>query len=368
MRAEMLPIRRHFATLDGLRGVAALVVVTLHALDSFDLSSLTPHAGLAVDFFFCLSGFVIGYAYEQRLLNTMSFLEFATARVIRLYPLILVGTLLGFAVFVAKSVTSHQSPLTPNSLIALACEFLMVPSPIPIGQGWTGITPFDPPAWSLFFEFLANFIYAAFVRRLSKSVLAALLIFGAIIVLAQSYSIGGVGGGDHWNDLFGGVSRVFFPFFCGVFLFRRWTSHPSVERAKLAPVIAILLLGVLLYPVPRAANWLYESLAVLVAFPVIISAGARDTPGTLATSFYLFLGRLSYPLYILHYPLIRVFSNYARAHALHGFQFWLLFVVEIVCAIGFSIVMMKFFDEPFRSWLSWKWRSWRQMGATEETA
>jgi peptidoglycan/LPS O-acetylase OafA/YrhL len=151
-----LAAREHFATLDGLRGVAALAVVALHALDPFELSSLMPNAGLAVDFFFCLSGFVIAYAYEQRLLSTMSFLGFAAARIIRLYPLILLGTLLGFLVFVAASGTwLHQSAFTPNSVIALICEMFMVPSPIAIGfPGYPGQPPFDTPAWSLFLSFL----------------------------------------------------------------------------------------------------------------------------------------------------------------------------------------------------------------------
>ena len=239
----------------------------------------------------------------------MSFLEFAAVRVIRLYPLILVGTLLGFAVFVAGSVTSqHQSPFTSNSVIALICEIFLVPIPVTVGQGYAGYMPFDIPAWSLFFELIANFIYAAFVRSLTDNVLVGSLVFGAMILLAQSYVPGGVSETFFW----GGFARVFFPFLCGVLIFRRWDARPRIGRAKLAPVMAIALLVAFLCPVPLSANWLYESLMVLVVFPIIIIAGARDAPGPRATSFYLFLGRLSYPLYILHYPLIRVFSRFPK--------------------------------------------------------
>ena len=161
--------RQHFATLDGLRGIAAIVVVTRHVLHPFDIT-LSPHSALAVDFFFCLSGFVIGYAYENRLLlGAMSFGQFVVARIIRLYPLILGGLLLGAVVYVVRATAlHHQSPFTPNFLIALISEALLVPIPPILGDDWPEITPFDTPAWSLFFEVFANFAYALFVTRLTK--------------------------------------------------------------------------------------------------------------------------------------------------------------------------------------------------------
>lgn len=55
----------HYEILDGLRGVAALLVIFYHVFECFDWSP-APHGYLAVDFFFVLSGFVIGYAYDDR--------------------------------------------------------------------------------------------------------------------------------------------------------------------------------------------------------------------------------------------------------------------------------------------------------------
>jgi peptidoglycan/LPS O-acetylase OafA/YrhL len=290
----------------------------------------------------------------------MSFAEFAAARVIRLYPLILAGLLLGAIVFIAKAVMSHQSPFTPNFLIAVILEAFLVPMPPILREAGPEITPFDPPAWSLFFEFLASFVYAAIVTRLTKPVMTFLLGFGALVVFVQAYVLGGVSGGGAWRDLGEGFGRVFFPFLCGLFLFRRWNARPLVRRATLASLTPLALLAVLLCPVPPSMKWLYESLAVVVVFPLIISAGALDTPGNRAKSFYLFLGRLSYPLYVLHYPLvIRPFSHFARAHDLHGFRFCLLIAAEMLTAIGLSLLVMKFFHEPVRAWLTRRWRSWR---------
>jgi peptidoglycan/LPS O-acetylase OafA/YrhL len=358
-----LAVRQHFATLDGLRGVAAVVIVAHHAFDPFDLSPLIPHSGLAVDLLFCLSGFVLGYAYEARLLSTMSLLDFLVIRFIRLYPLILLGTLLGFAIFTIKSVTSHQSPFAPNYIFILITELFLIPTSATVGHdGWDGITPFDTPAWSLFFQFLANFVYAAFIRRLTNTTLAVSLLIGAVIVLAQSYLVGGVQGGGSWHDLYGGFSRVFFSFFCGVFLFRRWRANPSVGKTNYSPIILVAVAVVLFCPVPSAVNWLFESLAVILIFPIVINAGARDAPGPRSTAFFLFVGRLAYPLYILHYPVLRVFIKFEHANALQGFQLWLVLAVGILTAIGFSLVIMLFFDEPVRAWLSWKWQSWRKGG------
>ena len=352
--------RPHFATLDGLRGVAAITVLASHCINPFDLERLIPHAGQAVDFFFCLSGFVIGYAYEKRLmLRAMSFAAFVATRMIRLYPLILIGLMLGLAVFVAKAIVVSHTPLTLKLLVVVALEAFLIPNPLGLGEGWASLAPLDAPAWSLFFEFAANFAYAAFVTRLTKPVMNFLLICTASIVFVQAYMVGGVHGGNYWDNLWGGFGRVSFPFLCGLYLFRRWNVHPSGRSRKAAALLPIMLLGVLLCPVPPSMTWLYESLAVVAAFPLIVGIGALDVPGPRMTSFYLFLGRLSYPLYILHYPLVHVFSNFARSHALHGAKFWLFIAIEMLGVIGFSLVVMKVLDEPVRAWLTRKWRAWR---------
>jgi peptidoglycan/LPS O-acetylase OafA/YrhL len=356
-----LAVRPRFAILDGLRGIAALVVLAHHAFDPFDLSPLIPHSGLAVDLLFCLSGFVLSYAYEARLMSTMSLWDFVIIRVIRLYPLILLGTLLGFAFFTTKIVMTRL-PFEPIYFVILLCELLLLPTPFPVGlDGWPGIAPFNIPAWSMFFLFIANFVYAAFIRQLTKTVLTVALIIGAVIVVAQSYAMNGVDGS--WSELFGGFSRVFFPFFCGIFLFRRWKANPTVDRANYAPIMVLLLAAAFFCPVPIAFNWLFESLAVLLVFPIIITLGSREPPGARYTAFCLFVGRLAFPLYILHYPILRIFIRFEHVNALHGFKLGLVLTVEMLTAIGFSLVVMLFFDEPVRAWLTQKWRSLRPSDA-----
>ena len=210
----------------------------------------------------------------------------------------------------------------------------------------------------------------------SQRLVAGLLLAVAAGTLALSlvrvvaFAAGGAAGwlivhalAPQWNDplvcfLGGGI--------LGLLLYRLWSTSPLGGLARFAPITPIALFAVLTCPVSPSVNWLYESLVVVVAFPLIVRAAALDAPGPRTTAIYLFLGRLSYPLYILHYPLIRVFSNFARAHDLHGTQFWLLIAAEILCAICFSLVVIKLFDEPVRDWLGRKWRSWRQSAVSDE--
>src|SRR6188508_2958815 len=93
--------KQHFEILDGLRGLAALAVVVFHFMEWVytDASkNFIGHGFLAVDFFFCLSGFVIGYAYDDRIAK-MGVVEFFKSRIIRLHPLVIAGSVLGLLAF-----------------------------------------------------------------------------------------------------------------------------------------------------------------------------------------------------------------------------------------------------------------------------
>ncbi len=91
----------HYAILDGLRGVASLVVVAFHLFEAHAAShadQIINHGYLAVDFFFVLSGFVIGYAYDDRW-GRMTYRDFFKRRLIRLHPMVVMGMLIGAAAF-----------------------------------------------------------------------------------------------------------------------------------------------------------------------------------------------------------------------------------------------------------------------------
>src|SRR6201992_288482 len=101
-----LESKRHYEILDGLRGVAAIAVVIFHCFEVFTFDhrfvQLMNHGYLAVDFFFLLSGFVIAYAYDDRW-GTMSTWDFFQRRLIRLQPMVVMGSLIGAALFYAQA-------------------------------------------------------------------------------------------------------------------------------------------------------------------------------------------------------------------------------------------------------------------------
>lgn len=97
MNNTPLSIKPHYPILDGLRGVAAIIVVTFHLaepLGTSHLDILVNHGYLAVDFFFLLSGFVMGYAYDDRW-GKMTVGSFLKRRVERLQPMVILGMTLG---------------------------------------------------------------------------------------------------------------------------------------------------------------------------------------------------------------------------------------------------------------------------------
>ena len=99
--AAFADTKPHYNILNGYRGVAAITVVCFHLFEAFATSHLDQkinHGYLAVDFFFLLSGFVIGYAYDDRW-KTMTVKSFLKRRLIRLHPMVIMGALIGAILF-----------------------------------------------------------------------------------------------------------------------------------------------------------------------------------------------------------------------------------------------------------------------------
>lgn len=106
----------HYVLLDGLRGVAALLVIWYHVFEGFATSPIDQkfnHGYLAVDFFFILSGFVIGYAYDDRWKTTMTQKEFFKRRLIRLLRWLLWEPFWGLSHFAYKAASNGTVPVFP---------------------------------------------------------------------------------------------------------------------------------------------------------------------------------------------------------------------------------------------------------------
>ncbi|MGI4762402.1 MAG: acyltransferase family protein [Janthinobacterium lividum] len=359
-----LGAKPHYAILDGLRGVAALTVVAFHLFEAHATSHLTQiinHGYLAVDFFFLLSGFVIGYAYDDRW-GRLTLKDFAKARLLRLQPMVVMGMLIGALTFYFQA-----SPLTPGipqvpgwqvvALLFVGFTLLPVPPSLDI-RGWQEMHPLNGPGWSLFYEYVANLLYALGVRKLSNAALGVLVALAgaALVHLVVTSPAGDVVGG--WAlDATGiriGLTRMLFPFFAGLLL-ARTASLRRIPNAFLW--CSLLLLVALAFPRVGGAshlwlNGLYESFAIIVVFPLIVWLGAGGQIARVgAARLCKFFGDISYPLYITHYPLIYIYTAWVSRNrvSLPAGLPWA--ALTFVVAVALAYACLKFYDEPVRRWL-----------------
>ena len=377
-----LESKPRYEILDGLRGVAAMLVVVYHLFETYFHGAPDQpanHGYLAVDFFFVLSGFVIGYAYDDRW-GKMTTWGFVKRRLIRLHPMVIFGTSFGALMFYFGSCGEfpliNDTPWWMVLAVMLWC-FTMIPMPNTMDiRGWGETNPLNGPAWSLQWEYIANILYALVIRRLSKAALAVCVVVFAVLTVIlcldidvtgflvernyASYTV--VGGWSTTPDqLQVGLTRLLYPFFCGLLISR---------MRKLIKVKAgfwwCSLFIVVLFCMPwmglgtegesRWTNGLYEAFCILVCFPLIVAMGAGSSvTGSKSSAINKFLGEISYPIYITHYPLIYMQMSWVDSHkdapiGTHIFISVSIFLLSILVAYG----AYKLYDLPVREWLKKK--------------
>lgn len=359
-----LESKNHYEILDGLRGVASILVVIFHVFETYSgdrFHQFINHGYLAVDFFFVLSGFVVAYAYDDRW-NKMSQWDFYKRRLIRLQPMVIVGTIIGAILFYPQACAAFPliggTPLW-EMLLVMLLGFTMLPLPISMDiRGWQEMHPLNGPAWSLFFEYIANILYAVIVRRFSRTLLA-IFVFLSACFLVQYLVMGPQGdviGG--WaldkTQLHIGFARLLYPFFAGVLLCRMG----KLIRIKNAFGACTLLLLVIFF-IPRIGgtenlwmNGLYESFCIIILFPLIVSIGAGGTmTGKYSTKVCNFMGAISYPLYITHYPLIYLHMAWVVNNKIPMQTGLLGGLVVLIASVAIAYASLKLYDEPVREWL-----------------
>lgn len=357
----------HYEILDGLRGVAAILVVLFHVLEVYshgDFSKqIINHGYLAVDFFFLLSGFVLGYAYDDRW-DVMTLKDFFKRRVVRLQPMIVVGTLIGAALFYFQiSPQLGWGSIGDTPIWKFLLVIVIGVTLFPVGKsldirGWTEMHPLNGAAWSLFFEYIANIVYALVLRRLSKAMLTLLVLIaaGVTIFYALSNEKGNMIGGWSISDLEQlkiGFIRLAFPFLAGLLMAR----VAKIKFIKYAFLIASLALIVLMaMPYLGGENGIinrwYEIFCLIIAFPIIIWIGAGGAvKGAKSNKVCKFLGDISYPIYITHYPFIYLYMAWVVNNNLSLEDSWYYGLGLVVVIILVAYISMRFYDLPVRAWL-----------------
>ncbi len=359
----------HYELLDGLRGVAALLVVWYHLFEAFATSPVDQrfnHGYLAVDFFFLLSGFVIGYAYDERWGRGLRMRDFIKRRLIRLHPMVVLGALLGAAAFfVQGSVRWNGEPVSTGMVLAaLLCGLLLIPAWPGAGHEVRGngeMYPLNGPGWSLFFEYLGNLLYMLLLRRLPTRWLTLLVaLTGAALA---TFAIGDLSGYGHlgvgWtlagSNFPGGMLRLLFAFPAGLLLARRFRP----VRIRGAFWLCSLSLAVLL-AMPYVGseqnhlfNGLYDTLSTLLLFPLLLWLGASGHATDAATARICgFLGDISYPLYMVHYPSMYLFYAWVWNHGYTFSEVWPVAAALFAGNILLAWFVLKIYDEPLRRLLT----------------
>lgn len=357
----------HYEILDGLRGVAAIMVVWFHIFEIHSewsyYKQIINHGYLAVDFFFLLSGFVIGYAYDDRW-GKMTLFDFFKRRIIRLQPMIIAGSIIGGIAYFFQDSPDFKWIVSDTSVWKVLLLTVIGATLLPVGKsmdvrGWGEMHPLNGPAWSLFFEYIANIFYALILRRLSNLFLSLLVLIAAgatvhyLLTTPNGCIIGGWSISD-WGQIKLGMIRLSYPFLVGLLMSRL----VKLKHVKYSFLICSLLLAALL-SVPRLGwegqewiNGIYEIICILFMFPFIVWLGAGgQVEGGVMKSICKFLGNLSYPLYIIHYPIVYIYMAYVQNNNYKLADSWPVAIALFVAVVIVAYTLMRLYDIPLRKWL-----------------
>ncbi|WP_042262276.1 acyltransferase family protein [Paraburkholderia heleia] len=306
-----------YATLDGLRGAAAIVVVFVHFHALYHLPDI-EHGYLAVDLFFAMSGFVIANAYDRRLSSgELSWQQYFVLRLFRLYPLYCAGLVLGVIALLYRLPASDWREIAS----AVPAGLLMLPTHAPLRtfypfpERYDFIYPLDFPAWSLFFELVASLAYGLFFRHLTTRLLIFVMCVSAVSLTIAAY-VSGLAHGVAWPTFCVGFARLGYAFPAGLLLYR--FHRPARRRESLSAVLIVaIVFGLLFMPWSTLHQPAVDLLIALVVLPAIVWAACRVEPSARLLPLFAFSGAISYAIYVLHVPFAFLVQDLAfRGHFL----------------------------------------------------
>ncbi|ESZ03858.1 acyltransferase [Mesorhizobium sp. M1060] len=346
--------RHVYLNLDAIRGVAAISVMLYHFSPFLAAGKVLPSSYLAVDLFFLLSGFVIAHAYDRKIENGMGFGTFLAIRLIRLYPLYLAGTLLGFFYLIVKNrlIPAEYMPISEIGTMLTTGMFFI---PL-VSDAYHTIFPLNPASWSLFFELIVNIAYVAVFFLLTKRVLSTLIAVSLVLLVVVSIIAGTLDFGMTGSTIISGLPRVCFSFFLGVLLCRSMTRYQSglgfLRRGWWIEAAIALTLVVFAIAPAGGARVAYDLACVVFVFPALVVVGTIAPTAPRLSGLYGWLGRISYPIYIIHTPLLMIIAGAGKAAAIDPFAHHPWFgIVMAVSVIVIADIATRLYDEPLRRFL-----------------
>jgi peptidoglycan/LPS O-acetylase OafA/YrhL len=362
----MPPSKSHYEALDGLRGTAAFCVLMCHFWEMLVPDAAhnpMRHTFLAVDFFFALSGFVLGHAYDARLAapagapDALTLPGFFRRRLIRLHPMALAGLAIGVTAYLLDPFVGDSQRIGVKISLAtlagsIALSLFLLPTPnVPNSFGETH--SLNGPSWTLFQEYIANVLYGLFGRRLTLRLHAGLCIASAAVLAWTACHFNDLGHGWGWADFWAAPVRLAYPFLTGLLVyrlrFRLRVPQPFV-------VLSLVLVAIFVAPPMGKYNGWFEAGCVIVVFPLVLAAGASATKTQGAIGAVCrFMGELSYPVYIIHYGFVYVFAHWNWSTHPASMRLGVVAAGVQVGIVVLAYALLRWFDRPLRAWLTRKY-------------
>jgi peptidoglycan/LPS O-acetylase OafA/YrhL len=338
--------------LDGLRGLGATLVLIGHILLVLG-PMVVPGGAVIVDLFFLLSGFVIAFAYEPRFATGMRAGEFMIHRIVRLYPLYLLGIVIGYLLLLGLAIGDADGAERSLKLtLQFIPEVFVLPAPPVLGSN--DAYPLNIPAWTLFFELLVNLVYVLAFRWLRDTrVLVVVTVLCAMLLIATVLSIGGIDAGSDWSTFWAGFGRAGFGFFAGVLTYRL-LGRPTTTRRPASRWAFVVLVAIpvacFLPATPELRPFVDLTMAVGLGIPLLYISQSIEPPKRFVRLFIMG-GRVSYAIYILHWPFLEAARHliWSRPHLAELSP--VMGVTIFVLVLPFAYFAEGWFDRPARRWI-----------------
>jgi peptidoglycan/LPS O-acetylase OafA/YrhL len=349
------------AVLDALRGVAAMAVAMGHHAGLWRPLNVGSTFFLAVDFFFALSGFVLAEAYGPKLDQGLGVGAFMRLRLLRLFPLYLIATVLGW-IWLALLLSSPGWPAVSGLRVAgtLLCSALMLPSHWRLLPGYYGqaLYPLNTVVWTLAYELVGNFLMVLCWRRMTRfrllGVMAAAAMVLGVVFLGPAWSRQGRGWVWSLGDLLAGSARMLFSFSLGILLQR-------LPRQPLAAAWAwpLAALGLWLFTRTPDGAWVgtWSLAIVMVGSPLLLYVAAGAAAPSRASGIFVGIGSSSYALYVLYEPASALLAGACQLTFGRPLEAWAPWAgpALLLTMLALAWALTRWVDEPFRRWVRGRW-------------
>ena len=359
-------VRQRIKALDSLRGLAALTVVLAHTLGGFTATRafhFTPlyiirTAHEAVIFFFLLSGYVLVYQYRQN--PAYTYRHFLLQRFCRIY-LPYAGAI---ALSIGLMLCCKPSPInadfisgmwhTPLSGKELAKHIILIDN--------FNTNTLNPVIWSLVHEMRIALLFPLLLWLVNLNLRRSLVVTGIIMItgivitaLNLTYSLG-------YNTSYGYTIYYFYMFAVGGLLARyspQLTQRLGSLGAKTKTIL--LITALLLYNYASLVGFVFDHIQlaptvnqsisdgiadfiviITSSYFIIMAVGANDAPNMLTSRPLLFLGKISYSLYLVHLPVVAFayFTLYGKAPS------YMAIATSLLITLFIATIFNRYIEQP----------------------